>query len=138
MHRVRRALTPLVTLAAVLAAVAAPAWAVGSIPNLTIGDPGAQLAGPPSVAQKLTLPFDGAPAPGTGATGSPEDDLVEALDDLSTAPDVAAAASARTLALSILEGDPIPQKVYSGMPLLNWNASAKVKTVAAGSNVSVT
>jgi streptogramin lyase len=137
MRRVRRALTPLVTLAAALAAVAAPAWAVGSIPNLTIGDPGAQLAGPPVVAQKLTLPFDAAPAAGTDDTGSPEDDLAEALDDLSTAPDVATAASARTLALSILEGDPIPRKVYSGIPLLNWNAPAKVKTVPAGGNVTV-
>ena len=137
MRRLRRGVTPLVTVVAALAAVAAPAWAVGSIPNLTIGNPSAQLAAPPSVAEKLTLPFDGAPAAGTGDTGSPEDDLAQALDDLSSAPDVASATSARTLALSILEGDPIPRKAYSGIPLLNWNAPAKVKTVPAGGNVTV-
>src|SRR5438477_5222311 len=138
MRRLRGAVTPLVTVVAALAAVAAPAWAVGSIPNLAAGDPSAELAAPPSVAEKLTLPFDGAPAAGTADTGSPEDDLAQALDELSSAPNDATAASARTLALSILEGDPIARKVYSGMPLLNWNAPAKVKTVPAGGNVTVT
>src|SRR5262249_22804012 len=131
MLRLRRAVTALATFVAALASVAAPAWAVGSIPNLTTGDPSAELAAPQSVAEKLALPSDGTPAAGTGDTGSPEDDLAQTLDDLSAAPDAAIAASARTLALSILEGDPIPGKAYSGLPLLNWNAPAKVKTVPA-------
>src|SRR5262249_50663359 len=138
MRRLRRAVTALATFVAALAAVAAPAWAVGSIPNLTTGDPNAELAAPPSIAEKLALPFDGMPAAGTGDTGSPEDDLAQALDDMSAAPDVPTSASPRALALSILEGDPIPGKAYSGLPLLNWNAPAKVKTVPAGGNVTVT
>src|SRR3954470_14502582 len=82
---------PLVTAVAALAAAAAPAWATGDLPNTLVGDPAAQLAAPPSVAQKLTLPFDGTPAAGTGDTGSPEDDLAGALDALAAAPDAAAA-----------------------------------------------
>src|SRR5436309_1745523 len=132
-----RRLMPFVTAAAALVAAAAPAWAVGSIPNTTVGDPAAQLAAPPSILEKLTLPFDGTPAPGTGDTDSPEDDLARPLGDLAGAPDAAAAANARTLALAILEGDPIPRKPYSGIPLLNWNAPAKVQTVPAGGNVTV-
>jgi streptogramin lyase len=133
---------PVVTAVVALVAAAAPAWALGdlngnTIPNTQAGDPGAQLAAPPSVVQKLTLPFDGTPASGTGDTGSPEDDLAHALDALAAAPDAAAATAARTLALSILEGSPIPRKPYSGMPLLNWNAPAKVKTVPAGGDVVV-
>src|SRR5438874_6111317 len=111
---------PFVSAAAALAAAAAPAWAAGdlagnAIPNTAAGDPAAQLAAAPSVLQKLTLPFDGTPATGTGDTGSPEDDLAGALDSLATAPDAASATAARTLALAILEGDPIPRKPYSGI-----------------------
>ena len=133
--------TPLVTAAAALAAAAAPAWAVGGFPgiaNTGAGDPGAQLAAPPALTQPLTLPFDGTPAAGTGDTTSPEDDLADALDTLATAPTPATATAARTLALAILEGDPLPRKAYSGIPLLNWNAPAKVQTVPAGGNVTVT
>jgi len=138
----RRRVTPIVIAAAALVAAAAPAWGVGGlpglgIPNTSVGDPAAQLAGPPSVGEKLTLPFDGTPAPGTRDTGSPEDDLAQALVTLAGAPDAATAADARTLAISILEGDPLPRKIYSGLPLLNWNAPAKVKTVPAGGNVTV-
>src|SRR5262245_61842368 len=133
----------LVSAAVALAVAAAPAWAAGdlrggSIPNTSIGDADAQLAATPAVVRKLTLPFDGTPASGTGDTGSPEDDLVQALDELATARNADAAAAARTLALSILEGDPIPRKPYSGIPLLNWNAPAKVKTVPPGGDVTVT
>src|SRR5437868_3068653 len=101
---------PVVTAAVALAAAAAPASALvdlggSTIPNTIGGDPGAQLAAPPSVVHKLTLPFDGTPAAGTGDTGSPEDDLAHALDALAAAPDAGAAASARSLALAILEGD---------------------------------
>src|SRR3954451_7848574 len=136
-----RRVPPIVAAAAALVAVAAPAWAVGDLPgtpNTSIGDPGAQLQGAPSTLQKLTLPFDGVPAAGTADAGSPEDDLAGALDALATAPDVLAASAARTLALAILDGDPLPSKPYSGLPLLNWNAPAKVKTVPAGGNVTVT
>src|SRR6478736_6451660 len=140
--RAGRRVTPIVIAAAALVAAAAPAWGVGGLPGLgipdtSIGDPGAQRAGPPSVGQQLTLPFDGTPAPNTRDTGSPEDDLAQALDTLADAPDAATAADARTLAISILEGDPLPRKIYSGLPLLNWNAPAKVKTVPAGGNVTV-
>src|SRR5262249_31479159 len=112
----------LVVVAAVaLAAVAGPGWALGdlvgnAVPNTAIGDPPAQLPPPSSAARRLTLPFDGVPADGTGDTGSPEDDLLTALDDLASARDAGAAAKARTLALSILEGDPLPRKPYSGIP----------------------
>jgi virginiamycin B lyase len=135
----RRRVPPIAIAAAALVAVAAPAWAAGDlgIPNTSIGDPAAQLEGAPSLDERLTLPFGGAPAAGTGDTGSPEDDLAEALDLLGSAPDAAAAAAARTRALAILEGDPIPRKAYSGLPLLNWNAPAKVKTVPPGGGVTV-
>src|SRR5262245_61467149 len=139
----RRAAAPGVIAAIAVLVVAAPGRALDDlngnpIPNTTGGDPAAQLAAAPSILQKLTLPFDGTPADGTGDTGSPEDDLAEALDDLASAPDAGAAADARMLALSILEGDPIPRKPYSGIPLLNWNAPAKVKAVPPGGDVTVT
>src|SRR5437764_10272043 len=104
-QRLRYSAMPVVTAAVALVAAAAPAWAagdLGGIPNLIAGDPAAQLAAPPSIVDKLTLPFDGTPAANTGDTGSPDDDLAQALDDLAAAPDAAAAAAARTLSLAIL------------------------------------
>jgi hypothetical protein len=73
-----------------------------------------------------------------GRSGAPEDDLLAALDALADAPDVAAAVRARDEALAILEGTPLPGRAYSGIPLLNWNAPAKVKSVPAGGEVTVT
>src|SRR4051794_13989316 len=64
-------------------------------------------------------------------TGSPVDDLASALDRLADARDASAAAAARAEALAILEGTPLPGRAYSGIPLLNWNAPAKVRTVPA-------
>jgi streptogramin lyase len=82
-----------------------------------------------------------------GSTGSPEDDLAQALDDLGAAPDTAAAAKARGRALAILEGDAsalvagderyLENKAYEGIPLLNWNMPAKVATVPAGGTIDV-
>src|SRR5712691_11682583 len=69
---------------------------------------------------------------------TPHDDLRDSLDTLATAPDAATVAAARQLALDILEGNPLPGKPYSGIPLLNWNLPARVKTVPAGGNVTVT
>ena len=70
-------------------------------------------------------------------TDSPEDDLDDALRALAGATDADAAAAARAEALAILEGTPLPGRPYSGIPLLNWNAPAKVKTVPAGGTVDV-
>src|ERR671917_180231 len=50
---------------------------------------------------------------------------------------LACASAARAEALAILEGTPLPGRVYSGIPLLNWNAPAKVRTVPAGGTVEV-
>ena len=81
--------------AGALAAAAGPGRALvdlggNAIPNTTIGDPTAQLAAPPGILRRLTLPFDGSPAERTGDTGSPEDDLLAALEDLAAAPDAGA------------------------------------------------
>ncbi|HWT24353.1 MAG TPA: hypothetical protein VN213_12685, partial [Solirubrobacteraceae bacterium] len=64
-------------------------------------------------------------------------DLAAALRRLAAAPDAGAATAARDEALAILEGTPLPGRPYSGIPLLNWNAPAKVKTVRAGDTVEV-
>jgi virginiamycin B lyase len=100
------------------------------------------LVSPARLVQKLAQPFspqddDPAALASLGDAGSPDDDLDAALSQLADAPDVAAATAARKLALDILEGNPIPGKTYSGIPLLNWNPLAKVKTVPAGGEVTV-
>src|SRR3954471_6029863 len=109
------------------------------------GNPQAQLVGGPSVVQKLfepASPGDDNPAAlnALGNLGDPESDLGDALDAMAAAAasgDRTAAANARTLAINILEGNPIARKAYSGMPLLNWNSPAKIKNVPAGGNVVV-
>src|SRR3954447_7927524 len=109
------------------------------------GNPQAQLVGSPSVVQKLfepASPGDDNPAAlnALGNLGDPESDLGDALDAMAAAAasgDRTAAANARTLAINILEGNPIAKKAYSGMPLLNWNGPAKIKNVPAGGNVVV-
>jgi streptogramin lyase len=97
----------------------------------------AQLVGSPSLDMLLADPFSDPRPAGVGPTPDPEADLAAALDSLAAAPDVAAATSARQLALDILEGNPLAGRPYSGLPLLNWNAPAKVKPVPAGGNVDV-
>src|SRR5919202_2656505 len=72
-----------------------------------------------------------------GTPGSPEDDLAAALDDLSTADTATQAQDDIDRALAILQGDPVDRAPYSGIPLLNWNLPAKVKTVPAGGTVDV-
>jgi streptogramin lyase len=74
--------------------------------------------------------------PPAGA-GAPVDDLAAALARLAGAPDATVAADARAEALAILEGTPIAGRAYSGIPLLNWNAPAKVLTVPAGEPVEI-
>src|SRR4051812_35306892 len=109
------------------------------------GNPQAQLVGGPSIVQKLYNPATpGDDNPSTlsslGDLGDPESDLGDALDSMGAAAaagDRTGAANARTLAINILEGNPIAKKAYSGMPLLNWNAPAKIKNVPAGGNVVV-
>lgn len=114
-----------------------------AIPNT--GNPQAQQVGGPTVLQKLgtpSTPGDDNPSAlaALGSPGDPETDLGSALDSMGAAAaanDRAKATSARQLALDILEGNSIPNKAYSGMPLLNWNSPAKVKSVPAGGNVVV-
>src|SRR4051812_14224237 len=71
-----------------------------------------------------------------GSTGSPEDDLMQAVKDLGAASDDPAASRARGRALAILTGDAtelatedsnfLKAKAYEGIPLLN--TKAKVQT----------
>src|SRR3954452_5638509 len=118
---------------------------LGGQPIPNTGNPQAQLVGGPSVVQKLgtpATPGDDNPnaLAALGSPGDPEADLVAALDSIGAAAAAnnrSAAASARTLAINILEGNPIGGKAYSGMPLLNWNSPAKIKNVPAGGNVVV-
>src|SRR3954464_9962008 len=118
---------------------------LGGQPIPNTGNPQAQLVGGPSVVQKLgtpATPGDDNPnaLAALGSPGDPDGDLVAALDSMGAAAAAnnrSAAASARTLALNILEGNPIGGKAYSGMPLLNWNSPAKIKNVPAGGNVVV-
>src|SRR4051812_3460078 len=141
----------LVTAAALGLGLLAPA-AGAQIPNTGAGaDPVSgfgHVTGSPSVLpdRLLASPFD--PADSTPAEvaaagalwsdATPENDLGEALDAMASAGSASAAAAARDRALDILEGNPIAKKAYSGIPLLNWNAPAKVKTVPAGGTVTVT
>src|SRR3954454_7033483 len=141
---------PPIVAAALTFAVLTPA-AYAQIPNT---GPGADaeagfghVVGAPNVLtdRLLASPFnpndsDPAEAAATAALwspGTPENDLGDALDALAAAPSAAAATDARALALDILEGNPIAKKAYSGIPLLNWNAPDKVKTVPAGGTVTV-
>src|SRR5215211_2541822 len=64
-------------------------------------------------------------------TGTPVDDLAAALGRLAEARNATDAADARSEALAILEGTPLPGRAYSGIPLLNWNAPAKILAVPA-------
>src|SRR5918997_360259 len=80
---------------------------------------------------------DAAALAALGSPSSPEEDLAAALGRMAAAPDADAADDARREALAILAGEPLPGRVYDGIPLLNWNAPAKVKTVPAGGTVEV-
>jgi streptogramin lyase len=120
--------------------VAATDWS--STSAQVVGDPGcaAGVAGPGCrvLAEPGTPADDDAAAlAALGSSSSPEDDLAAALARLATAPDAPAAAGARAEALAILEGGELPGRPYDGIPLLNWNAPAKVKTVPAGGTVEV-
>src|SRR4051812_7703872 len=144
-----RASSPRFRLLAVLVALAGPALAVGpamaadrSVATPVVGAPGcaAGAAGPDCrvLADPATPGDDSAAAlAALGATDSPEDDLDDALRALAAATDADAAAAARAEALAILEGTPLAGRPYSGIPLLNWNAPAKVKAVPAGGTVDV-
>ena len=144
-----RASSPRFRFLALLVALAGPALAAGpavaadrSVATPVVGAPGcaAGIAGPDCrvLADPATPGDDDAAAlAALGATDSPEDDLDDALRALAAATDADAAAAARAEALAILEGTPLPGRPYSGIPLLNWNAPAKVKTVPAGGTVDV-
>lgn len=146
--RTRRRFHRVAALAAIAVAfgVPAPLGALldssgAPIANTGTGGTG-QLAGGPTVEQKLldpSSPADDSPAAlaALGSVGDPESDLADALAQLSSAGDASTATDARTRALAILEGAPLDKKTYSGIPLLNWNAPAKVKTVPAGGTVDV-
>src|SRR4051812_5929319 len=90
----------------------------------------AQVAGAPGcrgTSGPACLPL----ADAAGTSGAPEDDLAAALANLARATTDGEAGGARATALAILEGDPQPGRAtaYAGIPLLNWNAPAKVRTV---------
>ncbi len=68
----------------------------------------------------------------------PQEDLASALDALGTAGTASAAAAARDEAIAILEGRALPGRAYDGIPLLNWDAPRRVRTVPAGGTVDVT
>lgn len=121
------------------------------VPGTDWSSPAAQLLEPPSCVEPGTAPrCERLAEPGSpdddsadaraalASSGAPEDDLHEALDALAAAADAASAIRARDEALAILEGRPLPGRAYSGIPLLNWNAPAKVKAVPAGGEVTVT
>jgi hypothetical protein len=117
--------------AVVLAAVLLPAGVafgfLADIPGTSTKTPTDQLRDPSRLVRKLATPFapgenDPKVVAGLGSPATPENDLAAALDSLATAPDAPTAVQARSLALDILEGNPLPDKTYSGIPLLNWNA----------------
>src|SRR4051812_34489609 len=112
------------------------------IPNTATTGTAAQLAGGPTVTKKLFTPEspgddDPAVLSTLGSSATPEDDLGAALDALRDASSATDAQDARSRALDILEGNPIPDRAYSGMPLLNWDAPRKVKDVPPGGDVRV-
>ncbi|MGI8780882.1 MAG: hypothetical protein ACR2L8_12100 [Solirubrobacteraceae bacterium] len=74
---------------------------------------------------------------GLGSPGAPVDDLAAALERLAVAGDPVVADAAQAEALAILEGAPLARRAYSGIPLLNWNAPAKLRTVPAGGTVEI-
>src|SRR3954453_23169445 len=144
----RRALVAVAGTLLAFGATASATWAMTDlngqpIPNTS--NPQAQVVGGPTVVQKLADPAtasddDPNPLAALGSPGAPKDDLPAALDPMGAAAAAGnrqAAASSRQLAINILEGNPIADKSYSGIPLLNWNTPAKVKTVPAGGNVVV-
>src|SRR5436309_857159 len=113
-----------------------------AVPNTNTASPTAQLAAGPTIVSKLAVPFNPAVAPPAALAGltspaSPQDDLAGALSSLAADTTPAAVQADRQRALDILEGNAIAGKAYSGIPLLNWNPPAKVKTVPAGGNVVV-
>jgi streptogramin lyase len=113
-----------------------------TIPNTGTATLTSQLLSGPSLAQMLldpSSPADDSPASlaALQSIGDPETDLAAAIDAMAAATNTGDADAARQRALAILDGSPVAGKVYSGMPLLNWNGPAKVKTVPAGGNVVV-
>jgi hypothetical protein len=144
-----RGLAVLATSVFALGALAPSAGArlndIGGQPIPNTGNPQAQQVSGPSVLTKLGTPAtpnddDPNALAALGSPGDPETDLGLALDTMGVAAannDRAKATSARQLALDILEGNPIAKKAYSGMPLLNWNSPAKIKSVPAGGNVVI-
>jgi hypothetical protein len=141
----------LVAIAGTMLAIGTGASAASAMTDLNgqaianTSNPQAQVVGGPTVVQKLADPAtpndDSSSAlAALGSPGDPEDDLADALDAMGAAASSgnrSAATSARSLAINILEGNPIADKAYSGMPLLKWNSPAKVKNVPAGGNVVV-
>jgi streptogramin lyase len=117
----------------------ATATPLGKVTGPPTTDP---LPPPPEIETKLANPAsptsdDPLALSQLGSPGTPENDLAQALQDLAGAGTTDAVATARKLALDILEGNPLAGKAYSGLPLLNWNAPQKIKPVPPGGNVDV-
>src|SRR3954447_23544802 len=113
-----------------------------TVPGTGTGSTTAQLASGPEVTKKLFTPDspgddDESARAALGSSATPEDDLGAALDALRDASSASDAQAARRRALDILEGNPIPDRTYSGLPLLNWDAPRKVKDVPPGGEVTV-
>src|SRR4051794_14393952 len=113
-----------------------------TVPETGTGSTTAQLASGPEVTKKLFTPDspgddDQIALAALGSSATPEDDLGAALDALRDASSASDAQAARRRALDILEGNPIPDRTYSGLPLLNWDAPRKVKDVPPGGEVTV-
>ena len=140
--RVAGVVAALALLACAPPAVALVDHAGATVPATSTSGTQAQLAAGPKVTETLFAPEspgddDPAALAALGSSATPEDDLGAALDalrDASSAPD---AQDARRRALDILLGDAIPGKVYSGMPLLNWDVPRKIKDVPPGGDVRV-
>src|SRR3954470_19694887 len=143
----RQRLAMALATAAALAAAAQPASAMvdrggTTIPNTGTTGTAAQLAGGPTVTKKLFTPEspgddDPAVLSTLGSSATPQDDLGGGLDALRDASSASDAQDARRRALDILEGNPISDRSYSGMPLLNWDAPRKIKDVSPGGEVRV-
>lgn len=108
------------------------------IPNTSTASMTAQVTGGPVIDTKLGVPFAGGPLAGVSSPATPEQDLLDALTAIETAPDTPTAEAARTKAVAILRGAPVPGAIYSGIPLINAFDAAKTKTVPPGGTVTVT
>jgi streptogramin lyase len=132
---------------ALAAGLAATATAAADVPDgIDCQDTAFFTAGVVCRAEPFSPETGGLELDQLDGSGSPEDDLLQALTDLSTAPDAIAAARFRGRALAILDGDPtqlagddrefLTDKAYNGIPLLNTTPKVQ-EDLSAGATVDV-